>query len=157
MTRGLSLNGLGHLTRRLTAIAPDTATNIERIRHWTREGLLVPIANLHRGTGKHRRYGNEAAYDAAVLMVLAETGLNVISLPYVRKALRLARTARARWMKDRNAPLFMVIAYDLAPGRAATVGVWLETRCRVGIVPIRPSAKVSLIINLTYLYANVQR
>jgi hypothetical protein len=44
---------VGQITKQLTALAPDAAETRERIRHWTREGLLSPIASHHSGTGKH--------------------------------------------------------------------------------------------------------
>jgi hypothetical protein len=55
LTVGMPLT-VGQIAEQLGALAPDAAETRERIRHWTREGLLSPIASHHSGTGKHRKY-----------------------------------------------------------------------------------------------------
>jgi DNA-binding transcriptional MerR regulator len=50
---------------------------VERIRHWTREGLIRPIGQKNPGTGRHRQYDEFALLDVALLNVLANFGLQV--------------------------------------------------------------------------------
>jgi DNA-binding transcriptional MerR regulator len=58
--------------------APERrSTLVERIRHWTREGLLQPIGEKNPGTGRHREYETDALIDVAVLNLLANLGLQV--------------------------------------------------------------------------------
>src|SRR5688572_14050394 len=66
---------VGQIVEQLGPLAPDPAAMSERIRHWTREGLLLPVDQHHAGTGRHRRYRAEAAYEAAILNALATAGL----------------------------------------------------------------------------------
>jgi hypothetical protein len=45
---------------------------VERIRAWTKEGLLVPVGEKHRGSGRHRRYPYTAVPEAMLLKVLSD-------------------------------------------------------------------------------------
>jgi DNA-binding transcriptional MerR regulator len=49
----------------------------ERIRHWTREGLVKPIGEKNPGTGRHRLYEESVLVDVAILNALAGLGIQV--------------------------------------------------------------------------------
>jgi hypothetical protein len=49
----------------------------ERIRHWTREGLIKPIGEKNPGTGHHRQYDEGVLADVAILDALAGLGAQV--------------------------------------------------------------------------------
>ena len=52
----------------------------DRIRNWTREGLLQPIGEKNPGTGKVRRYPESALIDAALLQVITDcTGVAAVA------------------------------------------------------------------------------
>jgi hypothetical protein len=59
---------------------PDRDALIARIRHWTRERLLETLGEQHPGTGRPKGYPWSAVYDAAVLNVLADHGVQVASM-----------------------------------------------------------------------------
>jgi hypothetical protein len=65
---------VGQIAEQLIALAPDAAETRERIRHWTREDLLSPVASHHSGTGRHRKYDASSVYDAAILNAVAQAG-----------------------------------------------------------------------------------
>jgi DNA-binding transcriptional MerR regulator len=52
----------------------------ERVRHWTREGLLSPAGEKNPGTGRARLYDESAFRKARVLNSLTECGLTVRNL-----------------------------------------------------------------------------
>jgi hypothetical protein len=53
----------------------------DRIRNWTREGLLTPIGEKNPGTGRSRQYPETALLDALVLTTLTESvGLQVVKV-----------------------------------------------------------------------------
>jgi hypothetical protein len=58
-------------------VAESEAMLIRRIRHWTLTGALLPIGATHSGSGKHRRYGSESVYEAAILNKLADWGMPI--------------------------------------------------------------------------------
>src|SRR5512132_1994907 len=98
---------VGDIAERLGMLAPSASAAIERTRHWTREGLLLPVDQHHAGTGKHRRYAVNVNDDAAILSALANAGLHTVSLPYVQSALAKARSALPRWLKAPGRPLYL--------------------------------------------------
>ena len=51
---------LRDLAEKIAPSAEDLPSTIERIRHWTREGLLTPVGERNPGTGHKRRYDEEA-------------------------------------------------------------------------------------------------
>jgi hypothetical protein len=52
----------------------------DRIRNWTREGLLNPVGEKHPGTGKVRRYPADTLMEAALLQVITDcTGVAAVA------------------------------------------------------------------------------
>jgi hypothetical protein len=69
---------------------------LRRVRHWSTFGLLDPVGLQHTGSGRHRQFGVEALYVAAVLMRLADRGLPV-------GVLRLIASGLAKSLKGPDA------------------------------------------------------
>jgi DNA-binding transcriptional MerR regulator len=70
----------------------------DRIRNWTREGLLVPAGEKNPGTGKVRRYPETALIDAALLQVITDcTGVAAVA---AGELLKEARKIFSRAQKD---------------------------------------------------------
>ena len=70
----------------------------DRIRNWTREGLLEPLGEKNPGTGKVRRYPESALIDAALLQVITDcTGVAAVA------AGALLKEARAIFALMKNA------------------------------------------------------
>jgi hypothetical protein len=144
---------VGEIAEQLHPIAPNTAATIERIRHWTRERLLLPVDQHHAGTGKHRRYAAESIYDAAILTVVANAGLPIVTQGYLRSALPLARRALRKWTqarsKNQDIPLFLEISQAPNGTGGPTVSI------HEGVVKHDPTAELSLTINLSQIFTRV--
>ena len=69
--RTVSVNELAEQVRR----GPDEDVRIaaDRVRSWTREGLLTTVGEKNPGTGKSRQYHRKALVEAALLQALTET------------------------------------------------------------------------------------
>lgn len=69
----------------------------DRIRNWTREGLLVPVGEKNPGTGKVRRYAADAVVDAALLQTIVDcTGVVAAAAgEYLAEAKRIFSNARS--------------------------------------------------------------
>lgn len=93
---------LSDLAEALSPITPDTAATAQRIRHWTREGVLRPAAQEHAGRGKHRQYSTDAVYEAAVLQVMTSSGLPVAYSLFIPDALEIVRANAAKWIAARR-------------------------------------------------------
>ena len=127
----------------------------ERIRHWTREGLLLPVNQHHAGTGRRRRYSPDTSYEAAVLNALASSGLQLVSRPYIQAALSHARAVLQKWRQARSAghklPLFfLVISHEMTEDRQRAGRV--DTR---RIVKHAPTAEIMIVVNLSQLFLRV--
>jgi hypothetical protein len=81
---------------------------VERIRNWTRAGLLLPIER-RPGRGASRLFGDGDLPAAAVLNTLSETaGFTGREILY---ALQLLPHAADRWRKDRNRQLLLELTW----------------------------------------------
>jgi DNA-binding transcriptional MerR regulator len=142
---------VGQIAARLGTVAPDLTATCERLRHWTREGLLSPVADHHSGTGNRRKYDPSVVYDAAILNAIAGAGLHIVSRPYLLDALSKARDARQKWEgAESRGPLFLEISHR-PRGDGST-----ETIIHEGEPKCDPSAELSIMINLTLIFIGVR-
>jgi hypothetical protein len=144
------------IVEQLRPVAPDATAMKERLRHWTREGLLLPVNQHHAGTGRHRRYGSDASYEAAILNALATCGLQLVSRPYIQDALSQARAALQKWHQARSAGrklpvFFLVILHDMT-----RIGGEPTASIHEGIVKYDPTAEITIVISLSQLFLRVQ-
>ena len=146
---------VGQIVEQLGPVAPDAGAMSERIRHWTREGLLLPVNQHHAGTGRHRRYGPDASYEAAILNALATAGLQLVSRPYIQTALSKARAALHEWHQARTAGrklpvFFLVILHDMT-----RIGGEPTASIHEGTVKHDRAAEITIVINLSQLFLRV--
>jgi DNA-binding transcriptional MerR regulator len=106
---------VGQVAERLKAIAPDIENTISKVRHWSREGMIFPVAQAGEGTGKHRLYAESVVYEAAILMATTSAGMNVAGTRFLIDALTAAKFALTKWRKEKG-PLYLA-AWRRSPGR----------------------------------------
>jgi hypothetical protein len=147
---------VGQIVEQLGPLTPEEAAALsERVRHWTREGLLLPVDQHHAGTGRHRGYSLATSYQVAVLNALAGAGLQLVSRPYIRTALEQAAAAFQKWMQAMGAGhkpplLFLVISH----GRTQ-VGSEPTVSTHEGLVNHAPAAEIMIVVNLSRLFSRV--
>ena len=93
----------------LCAKLQDRLALMERIRHWTREGLITPAGEKNPGTGRHRRYEKGALAEVAILNALADLGIQIGGM---RAALLAAMKSMETWrekLKDQKDSIFLEI------------------------------------------------
>src|SRR5215831_966401 len=148
-----SLLTVGEIAALMKPVAPNEvamAALIERLRHWTKEGLLQSIEMPERGTGRHRRYHPEVVIDAIVLNALADVGLSVATHHRrVQDALAVAHYAIQKWRRTKAMPPFwLVVKHYLGETDSGGWGrVTIETYN--GSVPDDPDAAVIMTVNLS--------
>jgi len=142
---------VGEIAQALAPIAPDVAGTIHRIRHWTREGMMLWVDQLHAGTGKHRRYAPDAVYDAAILYVFSAAGMNISSQRHLVDALTMARFALPKWKKARSKgqspSLYLRIARNGDKAQRTEIDVRAD--------PGKPSEDLTIVVDLAKLFARV--
>jgi hypothetical protein len=67
------------VARQIVRNGEDLEVVVNRLRNWTKEGLLEFVGDKHPGTGKTRHYGPAAIVDAAVLTAFADLGVAAVS------------------------------------------------------------------------------
>jgi DNA-binding transcriptional MerR regulator len=82
---------------RLNAEAAAVQPLFERIRHWTREGLLAPAGEKNPGTGRARFYDETAFRKARVLNSLTECGFTV---RHLRAVIDFLDIHSAEWLTN---------------------------------------------------------
>ena len=88
----------------LTASVPvkDKPGLMQRIRHWTREGALLPSEFAHAGRGKHREYGPEASYCVMTLHCMTVAGLPIAHSQFLTDAMDVVRSKASKWQTERE-------------------------------------------------------
>ena len=109
----------GRIVDKGNALVAGERPMFERVRHWTREGLLSPAGDKNPGTGRARLYDESAVRKARVLNSLTECGVTVRSLHVISNFLDnnaaewLTKTAgssdlvylviqKFRWIEERD-------------------------------------------------------
>jgi hypothetical protein len=78
---------------------------ISRLRHWVREGLIVPVGEHHPGSGRHRYFEDTALKVALALNALADFN---VPIGVLRSAAPTLRDALHKWPSGPPS-LFLVI------------------------------------------------
>jgi hypothetical protein len=86
---------------------------VDRLRNWTKEGLLQAVGEKNPGTGRRRQYTETAVVDALVLSALTELGIPAVRVGRIRgegkTLLQLARRAAAEAeQKEKNGQFIYV-------------------------------------------------
>ena len=147
---------VGEIAEQLHPIAPNTSATIERIRHWTKIGLLRPVRHRRSGTGRHRHYSPDASFEAAILNALASVGLELVSRSYVQNALSEAREALRKWHQAKDLghelPLFFLVILQNVTRTSGEPTVSISE----GTIKLDPAAETMIVINLSQLFSHVQ-
>jgi DNA-binding transcriptional MerR regulator len=140
----------------LAPIAPDVEGTIQRIRHWTREGLMLPVDVMHEGPGKHRQYAADAVYDAAVLQVMTNAGLSVNSVRHLVEALKRIRSQIPKWKKD-GRPFKLVISRTAVGLSSVELLTGKDNKVIIGVPTFKLADVVMTIhVNLGKLFVQVK-
>jgi hypothetical protein len=139
----------------------DKATIIRRIRHWTLAGALLPIGATHSGTGRHRRYGSESVYEAALLNRLAEWSLPIGVLKAIATVLRQDRARgefKALW--DEAIAGHSVVFLYAMPWAAPDRGVGDTPEVVIGLLPEASLSRFSkapgaMLLNLSVIFRDI--
>jgi hypothetical protein len=68
------------IAKRIRRDDEDLQAVINRLRNWTKEGLLQFLGDKHPGTGKSRLYPERAVVDALVLSALTAMGIPAVRI-----------------------------------------------------------------------------
>jgi hypothetical protein len=142
-------------------VSEEKAVLIRRIRHWTLAGALLPIGSAHAGTGRHRRYGIEAIYEATILNKLAEWSVSIGVLKTVATTLRQyrARGDGRRLWSEAVAGRETVFLYAV-PWAASDRGISDAPEIVLDLLPEKSLERLgkvtgAMILNLSMLFRDI--
>jgi hypothetical protein len=131
----------------------------ERVRHWTREGLLPLTGDKHPGTGRKRLFGNDALAIARVLNELAEHGIGVRH-PSFETAANLVRDSleEIRVLIAQRVAVYLLIEYieghpstRFAFKSQGTLPLLIEEKIKPRALEINPEATSTIVVNVSNL------
>jgi hypothetical protein len=90
---------VGDIAQKVQRPGEELQTAVDRVRNWTKEGLLKPVGDIHPGTGRKKQYSEKAAIRAMILQAISDaTGGRAVylahMLEYVEAELRKFRGQR---------------------------------------------------------------
>lgn len=139
---------VGEMAEQLRPLCSNKIATVERLRGWTRGGILNPVDKEHEGTGTRRKYEVNSIFDAAVLSAIADAGLPIVGQSYLLHALSLVRRERENWTKgERSGQLFL----EISPMQAGTPFLAVH---KSAVTP-NPNARLTILINLVEIFSQV--
>jgi hypothetical protein len=60
------------IARHIQRPGEDLQVAVDRLRHWTKGGLIKPIGDAHPGTGRPKQYSKKAAVRAMIVQALSD-------------------------------------------------------------------------------------
>lgn len=144
---------------------------IDRLRNWTKEGLLETAGAKNPGTGRRRHYPEDALVDALVLTTLSDMGIPSVEASQIKgnrkRLLEHARDAFARAAKNPQNSVCLVIERSYArsaraPGDATSIYIKDDLPQR-GIAPsirdvrIPDNIEATIVLNITALSKRITK
>jgi hypothetical protein len=135
----------------------------ERLRHWTRSGLLKPIGDQTPGTGNHLRYPERALVDAAILSRLTQRyGFWAKKMPlFTSKLLDRAAAQIPQMREHAKNNLIVYLVFGTIDGEfLGNVQLVKEPRFTARTLEynlmVPPTMEDAILINLTRLFARLR-
>jgi hypothetical protein len=157
------------IAKRVRRDDEDLIVVLNRLRNWTKEGLLPPIGDKHPGAGKARYYPQYAAVDAAVIGALAAAGIPAVragsAIGAYSMVLQQARGAYYREFQAREVrseTIFLIIngadggpIYDSTNPNRAYVTTAAQDRMNARFNTTE--GDVHLVVNLSNLFRRIEK
>jgi hypothetical protein len=123
----------------------------DRIRNWTKDGLLEPIGEKNPGTGRSRLYPEKALIEATVLLEL----MDCLGVQPIKARLYAGWFKAAKAAIERHAQQKEFLVFSRGPDGAAITLVDTKTLKELPAVLQRSKFASHIIIDLGALYARL--
>ncbi len=138
------------LARRICRSERDIGTVLERVRHWTKSGLLHPVER-RPGKGNSRLFDESALAEAAVLNALAGiSGIPILGRQLLL-ALAIAREAAGQWTAGDHRQRWLELVWVTSKSFSAKCVPYLHVEA---LTP-QAGTDASVILNLSSIFARV--
>ena len=129
------------IAQRVQLPGEELRTAVDRVRNWTKEGLIKPVGDIHPGTGRKKRYPEKAAIRAMILQAIADaTGGRAVYLASMIESVE-ARLRACRGQRD------MIFAIHRKAGGGGKFGLstWKAKDFAKGI--LESTADIHIVLN----------
>jgi DNA-binding transcriptional MerR regulator len=130
---------------------------VDRLRNWTKEGLLRPQGEQNPGTGRARTYSEEAVTDALILTALTDWGIPAVRAAQYgsveQTALTFGRMAVAEAQKKKSKTVRLVIARAVGKSRVNAQQVYVQ----LGDKPLQLAEGIesAIVINISSMIERI--
>jgi hypothetical protein len=135
------------IARRVRQDKEDLARVLNRIRNWTKFGLLTPIGELHPGGGRACQYDEGALLDAMILQELVNAGIPAVSVGPVLEQIKaeLPQLFTAAFTKREGERLLIL---GKAYSGSNTINVWMRPPAELAKLVARHQCSLYYVIDL---------
>jgi hypothetical protein len=129
------------IAQRIQKPGEELRTAVDRVRNWTKEGLLKPVGDTHPGTGRKKQYSEKAAIRALILQAISDaTGGRSIYLAHMIEEV----DAQLRKFRGRRDLLF-AISRKASGGGEFVLWHWTANTFGKGI--LKSPADIHIVLN----------
>jgi len=128
------------IAQRVQKPGEELRTAVDRVRNWTKEGLLKPVGDIHPGTGRKKQYSEKTAIRALILQAVSDaTGGRAIWLAHMIERVE-AKLHKYRKRKD------LLFAISRKAGGSEFL-VWHSTADEFGQGILKLPADIHIVLN----------
>src|SRR5262249_28388325 len=139
---------VSEIAERIRKPSDEKSMIVERLRHWTREGLISTSGEKNPGTGRKRRYDESVLKSAAILNAMADIGLQLNMQRYVLQEANRALDLKTPPEKVTNISTnFLVIQMHVGPPKVFH-SLW-------DFFNSRPRTETTIVLDLALLFARL--
>jgi hypothetical protein len=124
---------------------------VDRVRNWTKEGLLKPVGDIHPGTGRKKQYSEKAAIRALILQTISDaTGGRSVFLAEMIKEVD-ARLRKYQGQRD----LLFAIHRKAGGGGKFVLAHWQADKLGPGI--LESTADIHIVLNPNRIFDAMEK
>jgi hypothetical protein len=138
------------IARRIQAPGEELKVAVDRVRNWTKEGIIKPIGDAHPGTGRKKKYSEEAARRAGILQVLSDfTHGDAVYLVH------MIDRVEDELRKSRGKSQLFVLTRKLGGGGRFEISTWSAGKLGRGILDAK--AEIHIVLNPDLILERIEQ
>jgi hypothetical protein len=142
---------VSEIAERVQKPGEELRTAVDRVRNWTKEGLLKPVGDIHPGTGRKKQYSEKAAIRALILQAISDaTGGRSVYLAHMIEEVE-ARLRKYRKRKD----LLFAISRKADSGGEFVLWHWPADEFGQGI--LKSPADIHIVLNPNRIFEAMEK
>jgi hypothetical protein len=139
------------IARRIQRPGEKLQAAVDRVRNWTKEGIIGPIGDAHPGTGRKKKYSEAAARRAGILQALSDaTGGAAVFLAHMIDDVE-RELQKSYGVKDR----LFAISRKFGGGGKFEMSTWETKKFGQGI--LESTADIHIVLNPNRILGRIEQ